>query len=58
MVAQLSPAFSEIEREIVAHPVIIKKIILYHVALIPKAENEVIVPIVRIQLHDMPQNGF
>jgi len=37
---------------------IVCEVFLYHISLIAAADNELIDPIVRIDFHDMPQDGL
>ena len=43
--------------EIIVHRLVIKEVLLNHGSAIPETNNKIVKPEVRIQLHDVPEDG-
>ncbi len=49
-------SLTEANTEIIVHRLVVQEIFLDHVSAIAKAQHEIAKPVVRVQLHDVPEN--
>ena len=48
---------TEADGEVVVHRLVVQKILLDHLAAVAEAEHEVSEAVMRVELHDVPENG-
>src|SRR5262249_44167596 len=49
---------TQVDGDIAVHSLVIEEVLLNHSAAIPKTENEVAVPVLGEEFHDVPEDGF
>src|SRR5439155_3594710 len=52
----LDTALADVDTDVAVHGAVVQEVVADHVALVPKAEDEIHDPEVRVQLHDVPED--